>query len=342
MTFQRPIRWLAVPLAAATLAAPATALDLSRPEIRSFVDALVKEDRFERTYVEGVLAGVETKQSVLDAMKRPAEKVKPWFEYREIFLTPRRISGGVDFYREHEARLKAVSAKTGVPVEIIVAIIGVETFYGTRTGGYRLVDSLSTLGFDYPPRAEFFRKQLRELFLLAREERLDIGSLTGSYAGAMGPPQFIPSSYRAFAVDGNGDGRRNLVSDWDDIVASVANYFVRHDWQAGQAVAAPGGLKASVARPDGVNELTLRDTVASLQRQGVIFTSDLPASAPALLVYLEGRDGDEYWVGFQNFYAITRYNRSVMYALAVHQLAQAIGEGIRSQEAGRTADLAAR
>lgn len=340
MTFQRPFRWLAVPLAAATLAAPAAALDLARPEVKAFVDGLVKQDGFDRSFVEGVLAGVESKQSILDAMSRPAEKVKPWFEYRDIFITPRRISGGVDFYREHADRLRAVSTRTGVPAEVIVAIIGVETFYGTRTGSYRLVDSLATLGFDYPPRAEFFRKQLRELFLLAREENLDVGTLTGSYAGAMGPPQFIPSSYRAFAVDGNGDGRRNLIGDWDDIVASVANYFVRHDWQPGQAVATTGALKASVARPEGVNELVLRDTVASLQRQGVIFSTDLPAAAPALLVSLEGREGDEYWVGFQNFYAITRYNRSVMYALAVHQLAQAIADGVRAQEAGRTARLA--
>jgi membrane-bound lytic murein transglycosylase B len=342
MMLPRIANWLTVSQAAALLASlllagPASSLDLTRPDVQEFITALVKKDRFDRAFVAGVLSSAESKQSILDAMSRPAEKVKPWFEYRDIFMTSRRISGGVDFFREHEARLRRVSLQTGVPAEVIVAIIGVETFYGTRTGSYRLVDSLATLGFDYPPRGEFFRKQLRELFLLAREERLDINTLTGSYAGALGPPQFIPSSYRSFAVDGNGDGRRNLVSDWDDIVASVANYFVRHDWQPGQTVATSAALRGSVARPDDVNELVLRDTIASLKRQGVIFDTDLPHSAPALLVYLEGREGDEYWVGFQNYYAITRYNRSVMYALAVHQLSQAIADGVRAQEAGRAA-----
>jgi membrane-bound lytic murein transglycosylase B len=335
MTPTCPLRWLAVPVLAATCQAPAAALDLGRPEVREFIAGLVKQDGFDRAYVEGVLGPVESKQSILDAMARPAEKVKPWYEYREIFITPRRISGGVDFYREHEPALRRIAAQTGVAPELIAAIIGVETFYGTRTGSYRLVDSLSTLGFDYPPRAEFFRKQLRELFLLAREEGLDVATLTGSYAGAMGPPQFIPSSYRSFAVDGGGDGKRNLLGDWDDIFASVANYFVRHDWQSGQAVATRVDLKASGPRPPGGNELALRDTVASLQRQGVLFTTDLPASAPALFIELEGRDGPEYWVGFQNFYAITRYNRSVMYALAVHQLSQAIADGVRAREAGQ-------
>jgi membrane-bound lytic murein transglycosylase B len=341
MTPTRPFRWLAVPALAAACATPVTAFDLTRPEVRGFIDGLVRQDGLDRAWVEGVLGTAETRQSILDAMARPAEKVKPWFEYRDIFITPRRISGGVDFYREHEARLRKVSAQTGVPAEVIAAIIGVETFYGTRTGSYRLVDSLATLGFDYPPRGEFFRKQLRELFLLASEERLDITSLTGSYAGAMGPPQFIPSSYRSFAVDGNGDGRRNLIGDWDDIVASVANYFVRHEWQPGQLVATRATVKPAGQRPAGTNELVLRDTVASLQRQGVIFTTDLPASAPALLVELDGRDGKEYWVGFQNFYAITRYNRSVMYALAVHELSQAIAEGVRGREAGQAGGLQA-
>jgi membrane-bound lytic murein transglycosylase B len=339
MTPTRPFRWLAVPALVAASASPVAALDLTRPEVRQFIDGLVRQDGFDRPFVESVLGPAETKQSILDAMARPAEKVKPWFEYRAIFITPQRISAGVDFYREHEARLRRVSGQTGVPAEVIAAIIGVETFYGTRTGSYRLVDSLATLGFDYPPRGEFFRKQLRELFLLAREEGLDVTTLTGSYAGAMGPPQFIPSSYRSFAIDGSGDGRRNLVADWDDIIASVANYFVRHDWQPGQVVATRGELKASGQRPAGTNELALRDTVASLQRQGVIFTTDLPASAPALLVELDGRDGKEHWVGFQNFYAITRYNRSVMYALAVHELSQAIAEGVRAREAGQPGGL---
>jgi len=302
------------------------------------MDDLVSKDGFEQAYVRGVFGGVESKQGILDAMSRPAEKVKPWFEYRAIFLTPRRISAGVDFYRAHEARLREISASTGIPAEIITAILGVETFYGTRTGSFRAVDALSTLAFDYPPRSDFFRSELRHLFLLAREEQLDIGTLTGSYAGAMGPPQFIPSSYRAYAVDGSGDGRRDLLKNWDDIVASIANYFARHNWQPGQPVATRAEFARDAIRPTGPTELVMKDTVGSLARQGVQFTTDLPATAPALLVTLKGEDGDEYWVGFQNYYTITRYNRSTMYALAVFELSEAIAAGIRTPMAGAASE----
>ncbi|MDH5254361.1 MAG: lytic murein transglycosylase B [Gammaproteobacteria bacterium] len=325
---------------AATLLAPAPArsLDTSRPDVQAFIGELVKNDGFEQPYVKAVFDGIESKQSILDAMSRPAEKVKPWFEYREIFITPRRISAGVDFFREHEVRLRQISASTGVPAEVITAILGVETFYGTRTGSFRAVDALATLAFDYPPRSAFFRKELRQLFLLARDEQLDIGTLTGSYAGALGPPQFIPSSYRNFAVDGSGDGRRDLLQNWDDIVASIANYFARHNWQPGQPIATRAEFARDAVRPTGPTELELKDTVGSLARQGVQFTTDLPVTAPAILVTLKGEDGDEYWVGFQNYYAITRYNRSTMYALAVFQLSEAIAAGTRASVAGADGD----
>ena len=322
---------IAISAASLLTSPPAWSLDTSRLEVQAFVAELVKKDGFDQAYVTAVFSGIESKQSILDAMGRPAEKVKPWFEYRSIFLTPRRISAGVDFFHEHEARLRQITAKTGVPAEIIVAILGVETFYGTRTGSYRALDSLATLGFDYPERGPFFRSELRQLFLLARDEQLDIGGLIGSYAGALGPPQFIPSSYRNFAVDGNGDGRRDLLQNWDDIMASIANYFVKHDWQPGQPIATPAVLSRDATRPTGTTELVLKDTVGSLARQGVQFTTDLPATAPALLVTLQGEDGNEYWVGFQNYFAITRYNRSTMYALAVLQLSEAIAAGTRAR-----------
>jgi membrane-bound lytic murein transglycosylase B len=321
--------WTALHAAALLAPAPAQSLETSRADVQAFIAELVQKDGFEAPYVNGVFSGVESKQSILDAMSRPAEKVKPWFEYREIFMTPRRISAGVDFFRAHEARLRQISAKTGVPAEIITAILGVETFYGTRTGSFRAVDALSTLAFDYPPRNAFFRSELRHLFLLAREERLDIGTLTGSYAGALGPPQFIPSSYRNYAVDGSGDGRRDLLQDWDDIMASIANYFARHNWQAGQPIATRAEFARDATRPAGPTELVLKDTVGSLTRQGIQFTTDLPATAPAILVTLQGEDGEEHWVGFQNYYAITRYNRSTMYALAVFQLSEAIAAGVQ-------------
>lgn len=319
-------------VAATLVPGVALGLDASRPEVRAFINELVTQDGFDEQYLNAVFSGVESKQSIIDAMSRPAEKVKPWYEYRAIFLTPRRISEGVDFFRDHQARLRTVSARTGVPPEIITAIIGVETMYGARTGNFRAVDALSTLAFDYPPRSAFFRKELRELFLLARDEQLDVTALTGSYAGAMGPPQFIPSSYRNYAVDGNGDRRRNLLSDWDDIIGSVGNYFAMHNWQAGQPVAARAELAPGTSRPDGQNELVLKDTVGSLGRQGIQFITDLPSTAPALLVALQGQDGPEYWVGFQNFYVITRYNRSAMYAMAVYQLSEAIAAGTRERQ----------
>ncbi|MCE7901213.1 MAG: lytic murein transglycosylase B [Gammaproteobacteria bacterium PRO9] len=305
-------------------AGPAFPLDLDRADVQAFMSELVQKDAFEAPYVRKVLSGVEPRQSILDAISRPAEKVKPWFEYRAIFLTPRRISAGVDFYRAHEARLRKIAASSGVPAEIITAILGVETFYGTRTGSFPAIDALSTLAFDYPPRGDFFRRELRNLFLLAREEQLDISKINGSYAGALGPPQFIPSSYLNFGVDGDGDGRRDLLTNWDDIAASVANYFREHNWQAGQPVATQAQLASGAKAPADTGELVLKDTVASLARQGVQFTTDLPDTAPAMLVKMEGEAGPEYWVGFQNYFTITKYNRSTMYALAVYQLSEAI------------------
>lgn len=314
-------------------AAPAWSLDLERPEVREFMAELAAKDGFQTQYLNTVFSGIESKQAIIDAMTRPAEKVKPWFEYRAIFLTPRRISSGVDFFREHATELQQIARETGIPAEIIAAIIGVETFYGTRTGSYRAVDALATLAFDYPPRGTFFRGELRQLFLLARDEQLDITQMTGSYAGALGPPQFIPSSYRNFSVDGDKDGRRNLLSDWNDIFASVANYFVVHHWQPAQPVAVRAQLKPDNTRGETENELVMRDTVESLRRQGVEFTTDLPSKAPAMLITLAGEDGAEYWVGFQNFHTITRYNRSPMYALAVFQLSEAIATGVSQTDA---------
>lgn len=307
------------------LASPmAGALDLARPEVQAYVAELVRDHGFEADELRTALGKAETRQSILDAISRPAERVKPWHEYRAIFLTPERIRAGVLFWKTHEARLQRIEARTGVPPEILVGIIGVETFFGQRTGNYRLIDSLATLAFDYPPRSRFFRSELTQLFLLAREERLELDTALGSYAGAMGAPQFIPSSYRNFAVDGDGDGRRDLFGNWDDVLASVANYFVVHKWAPGENVVAAATLTRPTQRLPGDNPLSASSTIATLAGEGVRFTTDLPAAAPAELLLYEGRHGTEYWVGFHNFFVITRYNRSTMYALAVWQLGQAI------------------
>jgi len=303
------------------LPAVAVALDTERADVRAFVDNLVANHDFERAWLESVIGDGETKQKIIDAMSRPAEKTLAWHEYRKIFVTPKRIRAGVKFWKKQNERLTRISAETGVPAEIIAAIVGVETYYGRQTGGYRVLDALATLGFDYPPRAKFFRGELEEFFLLTRDEELELTGVMGSYAGAMGPPQFIPSSYRAYAVDGDGDGRRDLLGNWDDILASIANYFVEHGWRTGEPVAVPGQLDDPQGFVVGKNKLKLVDTVESLTAKGVRFDTDLDASAPTQLIGFEGDDGDEYWVGFKNFYVITRYNRSAMYAMAVYQLA---------------------
>jgi membrane-bound lytic murein transglycosylase B len=316
------------------LAADAFALDINRADVQEYVNGLVKEQGLDADYLLAMLETAESQQSILDAMARPAEKVKPWREYRAIFLTPDRIDAGTAFWREHETRLKRIAEKTGVPPEILVGIVGVETFFGRRAGKFRLLDSLATLAFDYPPRSRFFRSELTQLFLLARDDGLEIDKAVGSYAGAMGAPQFIPSSYRAYAVDGDGDGKRDLFASWDDVLASVANYFVAHKWQTGDPVVARGTLAKPLSHKPEDNKLAAGSTVSALAASGLRFSTDLPASAPAGLIVLEGDDGLEYWAAFHNFYVITRYNRSAMYALAVYQLGQAIGTAVRSDPGG--------
>jgi membrane-bound lytic murein transglycosylase B len=299
-------------------------LDLQRDDVQEFVTELTADDQFDTAFVEQVLGTSERQQSIIDAISRPAEGVMPWYKYRAIFIQPERIAAGVVFYNEHKALLEKIEADTGVSVNMILGIVGVESYFGTRTGTYRVVDALSTLGFDYPPRATFFRKELGEAFRLARDEDLDLMELKGSYAGAMGPPQFIPSSYRAYAVDGDGDGKRDLINSWPDILASVANYFAVHKWKAG----APVAVRATIG--DEADEITPNDglkpesTVGELSTAGIFFPTEVDASATADVWELEGEDGMEYWVGYHNLYVITRYNRSIMYAMATWELGEAI------------------
>ena len=247
-----------------------------------------------------------------------------WGEYRNIFIQPERIEAGVRFYAEHKEALDQIYIDTGVPPQMILGIVGVESYYGRITGSYRVLDALTTLGFDYPPRAKFFRSELSHAFRLAREENIDLTEFMGSYAGAMGPPQFIPSSYRAYAVDGDGDGKRDLLNNWNDILASVANYFVEHNWQRDGEVAAQATISDATAELPYNEKLKLESTVGALSDAGVMFATQQDATAAAGLWELEGGNGTEYWVGFDNLYVITRYNRSVLYALATWQLGEAV------------------
>lgn len=311
----------------------AVAFDTSRDDVSQFIDKMVSEHDYDRDLLLRVMNEAESKQKILDAISRPAERTLTWADYRKIFMTDKRVREGVEFWREHEATLQRISNDTGVSIEILVGIIGVETSYGRITGNYRVLDALSTLAFDYPPRSRFFRRELEQFLLLVREEQMDATAATGSYAGAMGAPQFMPSSFRAYAVDASDDGRRDIWNNWEDVIGSVANYFVRHGWQKGNAVTARATLASHWNGKTPSNALKAEDTVASLSKDGVVFATDLDGDAASALLKLEGADGDEYWVGFHNFFVITRYNHSVMYALAVHQLGQEIALAMRENDA---------
>ncbi len=308
-----------------------TTAEPKQPDVETFVDTMVREHDFDRDELEAIIAEAEIKDSILEAIARPAEKTLSWAEYRDIFVTGRRIEAGADFWRSHRDMLERISGESGVPIEILVGIIGVETYYGRITGSYRVLDALTTLAFHYPPRADFFRRELEQYLLLTREEDMDAGEPTGSYAGAMGRPQFMPSSFRAYAVDSTGDGKRDIWGNWADVAGSVANYFVEHGWRSGESVTTRATLGNGwrEPQPEPANTLTPRDTIKSLGERGVLFASDLPADSKSQLLAFEGENGFEYWVGFHNFFVITRYNRSVMYALAVHQLGREIAIEVR-------------
>ena len=296
------------------------------PEVSAFVDRMVKEHGFEAKQIREHLAQAEKKPAILEAIARPAEKTKPWYEYRKIFLDNDRIQQGVVFWQENAATLDAVSERYGVDPSIIVAIIGVETRYGRHMGNYRVIDALATLGFDYPPRATFFRGQLEQLFLLAREQKQDPLVLKGSYAGAMGFGQFIPSSFRHYARDHDGDGVADIWTNREDAIASVANYFKAHGWQTGQPVFVRAKVSGKVDETLVNSTGRPQHSVAELKKKGVEPVAAVGADRLVSLLSYEQEQGPEYWLGFNNFYVITRYNRSQLYAMAAWQLSEAIKE----------------
>ncbi|HKR34770.1 MAG TPA: lytic murein transglycosylase B [Steroidobacteraceae bacterium] len=300
----------------------ASALDVKRPDVRAFIDATSRDLGFPRAQLEALLAQAETKQPILDAISRPAERVVPWYEYRDRFLTEKRILQGTDFWVAHGETLRRI-ADPNVAASV-VGILGVETSFGRITGRYRVLDALATLAFDYPPRSDFFRSELQQFLLLSREESVDPKTALGSYAGAMGAPQFISSSYRNFAVDGDGNGKRDLWNSWDDVIGSVANYLLVYGWREGEPVVVTATLPSDDLSRFDTSKLELNETVQSLRDKGVRFETTLPDTAPALLIVAQGKDGPVYRVGFTNFYVLTRYNRSPMYAMAVHDLGDAV------------------
>ena len=314
-------------------AAPAVAqpahFDLSRPEIRAFVKEVARRDHIARKRVLRLLAKAEPQPKIIELMERPAEHVLQWWEYRNIFVTERRITEGVQFWLEHRETLEAVARERGVPPEYLVGIIGCETYYGRITGGYRVLDALATLAFDYPPRAEFFRGELEQFILLTHEEHIDPTAAKGSYSGAMGAPQFMPSAYRRYAVDASHDHRRDLWNNWADVLASVANYFVENGWHSGEPVLAPARLDPDPDFQLDPRTLELTSTVEKLSEHGVHVDLAVAGSTPAMLIAAVEQDGPQYRVGFHNFRVITRYNRSALYAMAVSDLAASVAARVR-------------
>ena len=313
-----PVLALVLALLPVQLAWPA-ALDTGREDVRAFIDQMHGEHGLDPAEVEALLAQVDIKQSILDAISRPAERTLTWAEYRPIFLTEERIRLGQEFWAVHREDIARIAAQYGVEPSILVAIIGVETKYGRISGSYRVLDALGTLAFEYPPRARFFRAELSHFLVLSGEAGVDPLQALGSYAGAMGAPQFIPSSFRAYAIDDDEDGHTDLWQNWRDVLASVANYFHRHGWQDGEPVAFSATRDGD--GPEGSRDLGLKTTLQALREQGWRFDGDLPGETPAMAIRLDGAEGLEFWVGLKNFDVITRYNRSVLYAMAVHQLA---------------------
>lgn len=313
---------------------PAAALDTARPEVRKFIARVVKQDAFNKRRLRALLGAAQSQPAIIEAMEKRAEHVKLWFEYRAIFLTDKRIQDGADFWIAHREDLAQASSASGVAPEYIVAILGVETSYGRSMGHYRVLDALATLAFDYPARAKFFQDELEAFLLLTREASVDPLRAMGSYAGAMGAPQFMPSNYRRYAVDARKDGRIDLWTNWADICASVGNYFREHGWLTGQPVLSEAMLdEVASGAPDG-RLLSMDETIGSLQGKGVHFEAALPVTAPAVLIAADEADAVHWRVGFHNFYVITRYNHSMLYAMAVHDLAQAVRKRVGAMDAG--------
>jgi len=306
-----------------SLSSLALAGDYSDREAAQQVIAAAQEAGVHPDWAQQLIDAAERQQSILDAISRPAEKTKAWHEYRKIFLTDRRIREGVSFWSDHAGTLQSVAVRTGVPAELVVAIIGVETYYGRITGSYRVIDALATLAFDYPRRSPFFTGELEQFLVLAWESGKDALALKGSYAGAMGYGQFMPSSYRAYARSYEGDGAPDIWDNPADAIASVGNYLEAHGWRSGEQVVIDG----IADDPDPAmfeGGLKPKKTVAALALEGLEPTDPLDPAGLATPLRLEEEDGIRYWLGLQNFYVITRYNHSAMYAMAVWELSQAI------------------
>jgi membrane-bound lytic murein transglycosylase B len=316
---------------------PASALDVKRADVKAFIAHMADTSTFKKRQLRKVLKAAQSQPAIIEAMDRPAEKAKPWFEYRPIFLTERRIREGTDFWIAHRQELDQASVRSGVAPEYLAAILGVETYYGRLTGSYRVLDALVTLAFDYPARAKFFRDELEQFLLLTRDAGLNPLSVKGSYAGAMGAPQFMPSNYRRYAIDADANGHVDLWNSWSDVCASVGNYLKEHGWNAGEPVLSEASVAPEKAPDLDGRKLALSETVGSLHDKGVSFESSMADDAPAILIAADDADGVRWRVGYNNFYVITRYNHSALYAMAVFELGTAVKQRILQIDASSAA-----
>jgi membrane-bound lytic murein transglycosylase B len=301
-----------------------------RPEVQAFIRDLVERHGFVEPELVRLFSRMRRVDPILDAIATPSEKVRTWEEYRALFLTERRIAGGVAFWKKHRHALARAERQYRVPAEYIVAIIGVETLYGQNTGRWRVVEALATLAFDYPPRAGFFRSELENYLLLARDEGLEVFDLRGSYAGAFGIPQFMPSSARRYAVDFDGSGTINLSRSPVDAIGSVANFLRQHGWRPGGAVQFRAQVSGEGYRPFATGSVEARYPIADLVAAGVQpqgLPEGLLAEKAALIELATAGQESDFRLGLHNFYVLTRYNRSALYASAAHELAQAVRAG---------------
>lgn len=306
-----------------------------REDVRAFIEEMHEKHGFDRAHLARLFRKTQPQPKAIKAILPPKDpSVRSWQTYHARFVGPSRIESGLRFWELHDRTLEAARRTYGVPEEIIVAIIGIETIYGRNMGKFPTLATLATLAFDYPPRAELFRNELEALLLLARESRRDPLAYTGSYAGALGLPQFLPSSIRNWGLDFDGDGRIDLAASTADAIGSVANFLASHGWETDSPIAAPASVSG-----EGFGELVdagilPRFMPAEMSAYGVSFAADVPQLPCALIDLVTPNEATEYWLGYRNFYVITRYNRSSFYAMAVHALSRELKTGRKAQLAG--------
>lgn len=295
-----------------------------RKDVQTFINDMVRKHQFKRQELITLFNQVKIQTTILGSAAKPYEKTKPWYRYQESFLTPARTKAGLVFWQTHEKSLAQAEKQYGVPANIIVAIVGIETFYGQRQGAYRVIDALSTLAFNYRRRAPYFKKELEHFLLLSREQGIKPTTVLGSYTGAIGQPQFMPSSHRAYAVSQSGSKKIDLRNNHKDVIDSVANYFKKNGWQTGRPIAIPTIVPKSFFQT--ANEISSHKkpvtSLQQLQEYGLKHNLKFPAKTPIGIIRLQALNDPEYWIGFKNFYVIKRYNSSDHYAMAVYQLAE--------------------